>query len=92
MPEQGGAVRLERRAAARLTLALNCSWSLPGIAPNDLSDADQRKNRAVDRPMKVPDHETDAERQIEALENPNGAHANHRNADEAAGKPHHNIE
>jgi len=73
MPGQSGAVRhMAERAAVRLALALNCSRSLPGIAPEDLGDADQRQDRAVNRPMKIADHEADAEGQIEALEDPDG--------------------
>jgi hypothetical protein len=41
---------------------------LPSITPNDLSDADQSQDRAVDRPVSIADHETDAKCQIEALE------------------------
>lgn len=68
------------------------SWSLAGIAPDNLGDADQREDRAVDRPVKVADHESDAEGQVESLEDPDGAHADHRNTDQAADNPHHYIE
>jgi hypothetical protein len=42
--------------------------------------------------MKVPDHDPNAEGQIEALENPDRSHANHCSADQAANNPHRNIE
>lgn len=66
--------------------------TLPGIAPDNLGDAHQREDRAANRPIKVSDHESDAEGEVEALEDPHGAHAHHRNPDEAADNPHHNIE
>jgi hypothetical protein len=42
--------------------------------------------------MKVADHEPAAEGQVEALEDPDSAHQDHDNADEATDDPHHNIE
>jgi hypothetical protein len=57
-----------------------------------LGDADQREDRAVNRPMKVADHAPNAKSQVEALEDPDGPHSDHRNADQAADNPHHNIE
>jgi len=50
------------------------SLDLPGITPEHLGDADQREDRAVNRPMIVADHEANAESQVEALEYPDGAH------------------
>lgn len=42
MQGQGGAVRYKPGHAVGVALAFNCSWFLPGIAPDDLGDADQR--------------------------------------------------
>jgi hypothetical protein len=81
----------EGRESNLLLLLTPAEITLPGIAPDDLRDADQREDRAVNRPMKVADHEPNAECQIEALENPDRSHANHRSADQAANNPHRNI-
>src|ERR1700685_4387018 len=66
--------------------------ALSSIAPDDLGDADQRQDRAVNRPMIIADHEADAEGQVEALENPDSPHADHRKADQGADNPHCCIE
>src|ERR1019366_1979357 len=73
-------------------LALKGSGPLPGIAPDNFGDADQRQDRAVDGPVKVADHEADSAGQVQALEDPDGPHADHRNADQAADNPHYYIE
>ena len=65
---------------------------LPSIAPDDFGDADHRQDHAVNCPMKVTDHEADAEGEVEALKSPDGPHEDHRNADQATDNPHHNIE
>src|ERR1039458_849810 len=93
MPKQSGIVRPEP-GAQRYGRRWPSKGSEPlsGIAPEDLGDADQRQDRAVNRPMKVADHEADTEGQVEALEDPDGPHADHRNADQAADNPHYYIE
>src|ERR1700675_70289 len=42
--------------------------------------------------MSVADHETDAKREVEALENPDHPHQDHHNADQAADNPHRHVE
>src|ERR1700691_2690747 len=61
--------------------------ALSSIAPDNLGDADQRQDRAVNRPMIIADHEADAEGQVEALKSPDCPHADHRNADQGADNP-----
>jgi hypothetical protein len=68
------------------------SEALSGIAPDDFRNADQRQDGPVYRPVNVTDHESDAECQVEALQDPDDAHEDHRYADQAADDPHHNVE
>ena len=67
-------------------------FALPGIAPNDLGDADERENGAEDRPMKVTDHEAHAKGDIETLENPDDSHQSHGDAEQGVDYSHKNIE
>lgn len=64
---------------------------LTRITPDDFGDADQRQDRAVDRPVIVTDHEADAEGQVHALEHPDRPRQDHQDADQAADDPHHDI-
>jgi hypothetical protein len=68
------------------------AFDLPRIAPDNLSDAEQRKDRSIDDPVLVADHEPDPERQIESLQNPNRSHGDHRDAEESADDSHDDVE
>jgi len=52
---------------------------------------DQSQDRAVDHPVSVADHETDAKCEIEALEYLNHPHQDHGKPDQATDNPHRRV-
>jgi hypothetical protein len=68
------------------------SEPLSYIAPDDLRNADQGQDRPVNGPMHVTDHESDAEGEVKALQDPDDAYEDHCNAEQAADYAHRDIE
>src|SRR4051812_31580152 len=83
-----------RRSAFRARLAARHArsvFALTDVRPHHLSDADERENRTVYRPMVVAYHEANAEGEVEALKDPDCPAENHQKTQQAADDAHHHI-